>query len=200
MNSEIAQYYGQNEPFFHYLAFVCDLESVQREFKATIPRKRLRDRQDPLDCICEIEFMKDHGMSKFAFSHLLSLTRGQLDPRESCGGISITASQKLSCFLRFLRSASFQRCVGGNRHLKISQSKACRFINEVIHLNLLLPGISNGFMVYILFPFRLPRYLLKCRQTSWSSPKEMSNWKSLMKYLRSVGSPPSFVESLTAPT
>jgi hypothetical protein len=38
---------------------------------------------------------------------------------------------QLSCFLRYLRSGSFHRCIGTNKYTQMSQSAVCRIVNKV---------------------------------------------------------------------
>ncbi|XP_059096819.1 uncharacterized protein LOC131891308 [Tigriopus californicus] len=116
--------------YFDFLEYAHNVTSIQEQFQASVPRVRLRDRQDSVDSMRNVDFIRDHGMSKFAFCRILDLTRGQLDPKHETP-IAVPAAQKLSCFLRLLRTASIHRCVAGNKDIQLSPSMASRFINQV---------------------------------------------------------------------
>ena len=69
--------------FFGFLESSAEAKELESDFGATLPRRRLRDRENPLDMRTD-DFVKAHGMSKFAFRHLLDLTSGELDPLKAC--------------------------------------------------------------------------------------------------------------------
>lgn len=96
---------------------------MQENFKASVPRIRLWDRNNPAEVMKDGDFIRDHGLSKFAFCRILAMTRGQLNPTQD-HRVTIPAAQQLSCFLRFLRSGSFLRCVEGTKDIQLSQSIA----------------------------------------------------------------------------
>lgn len=127
-----------DEEFFEILHQNLDYKELEVEYGATLPKKLLRDHSNPLELRME-EFTKVHGMSKQAFRHFLSLTEGQLDGKREDNPTTLPPVIKLSAFLQFLRSGSFQRCIGSNKALQISQPSACNAINFVakIFANLL---------------------------------------------------------------
>ena len=85
---------------------------------------------DPLSARMD-EFHRDHGMSKFAFKQLLDLIVDKLEAKRFDNPTVLPPSVKLSTFLKFLRSNSFQRCVGANKTLQISQAAVCKTVNSV---------------------------------------------------------------------
>ncbi|XP_059097702.1 uncharacterized protein LOC131892001 isoform X2 [Tigriopus californicus] len=119
--------------------------------QASVPRIRLWDRQNPANTMRDVDFARDHGLSKFAFCRILDLIQGQLDSKQETK-ITVPASQKLSAFLRFLRSGSLHRCVAGNKDIQLSQSMTCRIINKVANV------IAEMQSKYVKFPDQSEQY------------------------------------------
>ena len=131
MSCEIKELHTKRErekTFFNFINYSIELKELEDEVGASLPRRRLRDRDNPLD-MRDSDFVINHGMSKFAFCHLLELTKDQLQPLKETP-ITLPPNIKLSALLRFLRSGSFQRCVGSDQGLRISQPAACQAINH----------------------------------------------------------------------
>lgn len=70
------------------------------------------------------------GFSKDGFKFILDKILPALESSEKNRDY-LTPVQKLAIFLDFLRTNSFQRVVGTQRHNEVSQSRACVVINAL---------------------------------------------------------------------
>jgi hypothetical protein len=79
-------------------------------------------------------FRRDHGMSKYAFRQLLDIISPILMSQTPTNSTHLPPNIKLSTFLHFMRTNSFQRSVASQKSLQISQASACDAINDIAHI------------------------------------------------------------------
>jgi len=71
-------------------------------------------------------------MSKSSFQFVLSLIENKLiGESSSTKNYNLLPSQKLAIFLDYLRSNSFHRCVGSQKHNHVGQGTTTNVINQV---------------------------------------------------------------------
>jgi hypothetical protein len=78
-----------------------------------------------------LNFRIAHGMSKYAFRKLMDLLIMDLESSTPDNPTHLPPAVKLSTFLQFMRTNSFQRAVASQKELQISQSAVCKTINHV---------------------------------------------------------------------
>ena len=128
--SAIKRQHDNDQKLFNMLENYVINECEEEIYGAVLPKRKMRDHLDPLEITSEA-FQNEHGMSKHAFRHLLDVLNPQLESVLSNKPSTLPPALKLSAFLRFLRTNSFQRVVGSDKSLKISQSVVCNEVNGV---------------------------------------------------------------------
>jgi hypothetical protein len=129
-----------------HVEFLLDLEEEEARFgPCELPRRILRDRDNPLESLRPLEFRIIFGMSKDSFRRVLGLIEVQLVGPRQHNPVSLNPIHKLTIFLQFLRTNGFQKSVGSQHHIRVSQSVVCEVVNNVAKI---IAGLVPQFVTF----------------------------------------------------
>jgi hypothetical protein len=115
---------------------VLDFEEMEAVFgPLSLPHRLLTDRENPLEALRPGEFRVMFGMGKLPFCQIFDMIRPELGrTREGQNPTVLPAMHRFLIYLQFMRTNSFQRAVGTQYFIRVSQSIVCLTVNEVAGL------------------------------------------------------------------
>ena len=129
-----------------HLNFLHELEEKEIRYgPCELPRHRLRDRQNPFD-LRPVEFRRTFGMTREAFSQLLSMIEPQLRRERDRRNGNILPIYRLCIFLQYLRTNSFHKSVASQQFIQVTQPLVTRTVNETSRI------IASLTSRYVQFP------------------------------------------------
>jgi hypothetical protein len=119
-----------------HINFVLDFEEMEAVFgPLSLPHRLLTDRENPLAALRPGEFRVMFGMGKLPFRQIFDMIQPELERiREGQSPTVLPAMHRFIIFLQFMRTNAFQRAVGTQRFIRVSQSVVCTTVNEVSRL------------------------------------------------------------------
>jgi hypothetical protein len=117
-----------------HINFVLDFEEMQAVFgPLSLPHRLLTDRDNPMESLRPGEFRVMFGMGKLPFRQIFAMIEPELQrTREGENPTVLPALHRFIIYLQFMRTNAFQRAVGTQRFIRVSQSVVCITVNEVV--------------------------------------------------------------------
>lgn len=94
-------------------------------------RRKLRDQSDPFS-LSDARFVELFRLNKELVRRLINILTPYLQERTVRRGVAI--QNKIFCALRFYATGSYQRCVGEEHHIGLSQTVVHRIIHEITEI------------------------------------------------------------------
>ena len=109
-----------------------DLLRLQQDYRRAFRRERVfRDRENPFDLYCDAELLQRYRFSRNGIQYLIDNLQG-LEP-DTNRSHSVSGSLKVFIGLRFMATGGFQKLVGDELSLKLSQPTISRCVTQFLN-------------------------------------------------------------------